>query len=79
MEPTVTISLKEYNELLEYKTIIIEKSNVLEHAFTIYGRYSRSIIVLSESETIKELLSENENLQQKLRTITKKPWWKFKL
>ncbi len=86
MEPTVTISLKEYEYFLKCKSAILQRKNILcsKHDY-LQGVYVSNWYLEAETEPGKkaiERINELETELHKLKQVPlakpyKKPWWKF--
>ncbi len=68
MEKTITLSLEEYNELLEYKKSFRNKTIIRNN---IFGSYS-----YTESEFVEFAIKELEQIVSKIDEFNKIPWYK---
>lgn len=68
MEKTITLSIEEYNELLEYKKSFRNKTIIRNN---IFGSYS-----YTESEFVEFAIKELEQIVSKVEEFNKSPWYK---
>lgn len=83
MEGTVTISIKDYEKLIECEKITKHKTKVTTYRFgSSISHYWESFEMLDPNETEKELLRVNDLLKEEINRLQnivdeKKPWYKF--
>mgnify|MGYP006921398485 CR=1 FL=1 len=70
MEKLITLTLEEYNQLLEYKNAFCNKKMI--HT-SLWGSFS---ILYTESETVEKLSEEIQKLKNKISKYVNLPWYK---
>lgn len=75
MEPTVTISLEQYENLLLMQRAVHQRKSMfcLEHSAFGYGVISKIWYVDEGSEDIKKAIEQINKLQEKIRDLKSKP------
>ena len=68
MEKTITLTLEEYNQLLEYKNAFCNKMIIRT---SMWGSYS-----YTESEFVEKAIKEVDQIVYKIDKFKKSPWYK---